>query len=146
MRDSRSGTYGVLALLFSVGLRCAALSAAPSALAGGLALLAAHTIARALIPAAMQIIPPARPDGLGHMAGQPDATIAAIAMGQGLLLCLLCLGAAAPYVVMLSVALVLGIIHLARRLLGGHTGDVLGAIEQAGEIATLLVAAGFWTC
>jgi adenosylcobinamide-GDP ribazoletransferase len=32
---------------------------------------------------------------------------------------------------------------LARRQIGGYTGDVLGAIEQAGEIVILLVAAAW---
>jgi adenosylcobinamide-GDP ribazoletransferase len=32
---------------------------------------------------------------------------------------------------------------LARHQVGGHTGDVLGALQQAGEIVVLLVAAAF---
>ena len=38
-------------------------------------------------------------------------------------------------------AAVLGVGHLARRLIGGHTGDVSGAAEQAAEVALLLAAA-----
>ncbi|MCA1910303.1 MAG: adenosylcobinamide-GDP ribazoletransferase, partial [Magnetospirillum sp.] len=56
MRDSRSGAYGVLALVFSVGLRAAALAAAPSALAGLGALVAAAAFSRACVPAVMQVL------------------------------------------------------------------------------------------
>ena len=32
----------------------------------------------------------------------------------------------------------------AQARIGGYTGDVLGAMEQAGEIAVLCVLSGFW--
>ena len=144
MRDSRSGAYGVLALVFSIGLRGAALAAAPSALAGLGALVAAAAWSRALIPAAMQIMPPARADGLGAGAGQPDATIAATAAMLGIALALAGLGLAAPLAVLAALAAAWGVVVLARRQLGGFTGDVLGAIQQCAEAAMLLAAAGAW--
>jgi adenosylcobinamide-GDP ribazoletransferase len=144
MRDSRTGAYGVLALLFTIGLRAAALAAAPSALAGLGALVAAAAWSRALIPAAMQVMPPARADGLGAGAGMPDATVAATAAVIGLLLALLGLGAAAAPAVLLALAAAWGVVVLARRTLGGFTGDVLGAIQQVAEIIVLLAAAGAW--
>lgn len=144
MRDSRTGAYGVLALIFTIGLRVAALAAAPSALAGLGALMAAAAWSRALIPAAMQVLPPARTDGLGAGAGQPDATVAATAAVLGLVLALLGLGLAAPAAVLLALAAAWGMVVLARRTLGGFTGDVLGAVQQVAEIAVLLAAAGAW--
>lgn len=144
MRDSRSGAYGVLALVFSIGLRAAALAAAPSALAGLGALVAAAAWSRALIPASMQIMPPARADGLGAGAGQPDATIAATAAMLGIALALAGLGLAAPLAVLAALAAAWGVVVLARRMLGGFTGDVLGAIQQMAEAAVLLAAAGAW--
>ena len=45
------------------------------------------------------------------------------------------------------VAAVLGalaVVMVARRSLGGYTGDVLGAVQQAAEIAILLAAAMVW--
>lgn len=144
MRDSRSGAYGVLALVFSIGLRAAALAAAPSALAGLGALVAAAAWSRALIPAAMQIMPPARADGLGAGAGLPDSTIAATAAMLGIALALAGLGLAAPLAVLAALAAAWGVVVLARRQLGGFTGDVLGAIQQCAEAAMLLAAAGAW--
>ncbi|MGE5518177.1 MAG: adenosylcobinamide-GDP ribazoletransferase [Bacteroidota bacterium] len=144
MRDSRTGAYGVLALLFSVGLRVAALAAAPTGLAGLGALVAAAAWSRALIPAAMQVMPPARADGLGAGAGVPDATVAATAAVLGLVLALLGLGLAAPLAVLVALAAAWGVVALARRTLGGFTGDVLGAVQQVAEMAVLLAAAGAW--
>lgn len=144
MRDSRTGAYGVLALLFTIGLRAAALAAAPSALAGLGALVAAAAWSRALIPAAMQVMPPARTDGLGAGAGVPDATVAATAAVLGLVLAVGGLGLAAPVAVLAGLAAAWAVVALARRTLGGFTGDVLGAVQQAAEMAVLLAAAGAW--
>ena len=85
MRDSRHGTYGILALVLSVGLRAAALAQTGEAIYAGLALIAAHAASRALLPAAMRALPPARDDGLGADAGRPGARsiLAAAAIGGG---------------------------------------------------------------
>jgi adenosylcobinamide-GDP ribazoletransferase len=143
MRDSRTGAFGVLALIFSIGLRASALASIPVGWSQCAALVAAASLSRALIPAAMQVMGPARPDGLGAGAGCPDATIAATAAGLGLLACLMGLGLSGTLAALLA-ALGLGgaVIWLARRTLGGYTGDVLGAVQQAAEIGVLLAAAG----
>ncbi|MBI5165255.1 MAG: adenosylcobinamide-GDP ribazoletransferase [Magnetospirillum sp.] len=144
MRDSRTGAFGVLALLFSVGLRSAALAAAPDALAGLGALMGAAALSRGVIPAAMQVLPPARRDGLGATAGTPDAGTAALAAGLGLGAALLGLGTAAAIAAVAAVAVAAAVTALARRVLGGYTGDVLGAVQQTTEIAVLLATAGAW--
>ncbi|MCR6629006.1 MAG: adenosylcobinamide-GDP ribazoletransferase [Magnetospirillum sp.] len=144
MRDSRTGAYGVLALLFTVGLRAAALAEAPTGLAGLGALVAAAAWSRALIPAAMQVMAPARTDGLGHGAGVPDASVAAAAAVVGIVLAFAGLGLAAPPAVLAGLAGALAVVAVARRALGGYTGDVLGGVQQAAEAAVLLAAAGVW--
>jgi adenosylcobinamide-GDP ribazoletransferase len=141
MRDSRSGTYGVMALIFSLGLRDAALAAltVPSA---GLALVAAHAVSRAALPLVMRRLGPARPDGLGASAGRPDDAAQAWCLGIALVVALLCLGLSRGIVALAVAALaVAAVAWLAQRQIGGHTGDVLGAAQQAGEIAVLLTAA-----
>lgn len=144
MRDSRSGAYGVLALVFSVGLRAAALAAAPSALAGLGALVAAAAFSRACVPAVMQVLPPARADGLGAGAGTPHAGIAAAALVLGAVLAGVGSGLAAAPAILVSVAVVAAFTWLARRQFGGYTGDVLGAAQQLAEIAFVLTLAGSW--
>ncbi|MSP89184.1 MAG: adenosylcobinamide-GDP ribazoletransferase [Alphaproteobacteria bacterium] len=141
MRDSRIGSFGVLALILSVGLRAAALSALP-AWAGAAALIAAHAGARGLLPMVMVRLVPARADGLAVRAGRPESDTALVAAVIGTAIALAALGLTAGAVAMLAAAgAAWAIAALARRLIGGYTGDVLGAIEQAEEIAVLIIAA-----
>ncbi|WP_239988575.1 adenosylcobinamide-GDP ribazoletransferase [Paramagnetospirillum kuznetsovii] len=145
MRQSSIGAYGVLALLFSVGLRVGALAAIPGGWRMAGALMAASALSRAMIPAAMQIMPPVRPDGLGAAAGVPDATVAATAAGLGLAVAALGIGlGGALAAAILAIVATLAVVMVARRVLGGFTGDVLGAVQQAAEIAILLAAAMVW--
>lgn len=140
MRDSRSGAYGVLALVFSVGLRAAALAALGDGEVLG-ALVAAHALARAALPVAMHRLDPARSDGLGADAGRPGTAVALWAGGIGILAALIALGGALGVVAVLAASAGMILLALlARRALGGYTGDVLGAIEQTGEIIMLLAA------
>ncbi len=145
MRDSRLGTFGGIALFFSLGIRVACLAEAPSWGAACGALVASGALSRALLPVAMQVMPPARPDGLGASAGVPDASRAALALLLGIVLVGVGGGVAAPSVVLLAGILVGGGIFAARRRLGGYTGDVLGALQQAGEVGVLLALAARWS-
>jgi adenosylcobinamide-GDP ribazoletransferase len=141
MRDSRSGAYGVMALIFSLGLRGAALAALTGSAAGP-ALIAAHAVSRAGIPLVMRFLAPARPDGLGASAGQPDDAAQAWCAGLAVAAALLCLGLSRGGVAVAVAAVAVAVVGLvARRQIGGHTGDVLGAVQQVGEIAVLLTAA-----
>jgi adenosylcobinamide-GDP ribazoletransferase len=144
MRDSRTGAFGVLALVFSVGLRTSALAALPHGWPATAALVAAAALSRALIPAAMQVMAPARPDGLGASAGVPDASVAAAAMGLALLAALAGGLGLGTILAILAAALgaALAVVAVARRVLGGYTGDVLGAVQQVAEAAALLAVAG----
>src|SRR5277367_87736 len=57
MRDSRNGAFGIIALVFSLALRGAALVAlAASSLGVGLALVAAHVVSRAALPIVMRFL------------------------------------------------------------------------------------------
>jgi adenosylcobinamide-GDP ribazoletransferase len=141
MRDSRNGAYGVMALIFSLGLRSAAL-AALTVPAAGLALIAAHAVSRAAVPLVMRFLGSARSDGLGASAGQPDDAAQAWCLGIALVVALLCLGFSHGIVVALAAAIAVAAVGiLARRQIGGYTGDVLGAAQQGAEIAVLLTAA-----
>ncbi len=145
MRDSRIGAYGALALIFSVGLRAAALAAIARPGAAILALIAAHAVSRACMPAVMDRMQPATEEGLGSGAGTPDRTALAIAAGSALVLALIVLGpAAGVWALLAAAAASFAIAAMAQRLFRGYTGDVLGAVQQAAEIAVLLAAASFY--
>ncbi len=141
MRDSRSGTYGVLALVFSVALRAAALATLTSPRAG-LALIAAHAVSRAFLPMVMRRLESAREDGLGVAAGQPDDAAIGWCLAIALVMALFCLGVGSGLLgLIVAAAAVAALAALARGQIGGYTGDVLGAAQQIGEIAMLLTAA-----
>ncbi len=141
MRDSRIGSFGVLALVLSVGLRAAALAALAAPLAAGAALVAAHALSRAVLPAAMIALPPARDDGLAAAGGRPAPIHAATALLLAGLLSLLALGPGAGSLGLLAGAgAAVLVIALAHAQIGGHTGDVLGAVQQVAETAVLLAA------
>jgi adenosylcobinamide-GDP ribazoletransferase len=142
MRDSAHGTYGILALVLGVGLRASALAAIGDPVFVGLALIAAHVASRAALPVSMILLQPTRADGLGAAAGRPSRTVATIAALIGAVIALATLG---PLTGALALLLTGGAVALAamlaRRQIGGYTGDVLGFFQQIGEIVMLLVAA-----
>jgi adenosylcobinamide-GDP ribazoletransferase len=141
MRDSRLGTYGALILMVSFAAKLAALAALPDAFVVQ-SLIAAHALARGVLPAMAMRLPYARKDGLAANAGRPDATTAAIAGALALVIALLSLpwsGALGAAVV--AAACAIGMAWLAQRQIGGQTGDVLGGAEQVGETAILVLLA-----
>ena len=142
MRDSRIGTYGACALALSLMLRWSALASIAEPFSVAMALVAAHASARAILPAFMRLVPQARSDGLSADAGRPPTAsiIAAgvlglIALGLGLGP----VGAIIGLVLLSSAAVVVARVSL--KQIRGQTGDVLGALEQIGEIMILLTAA-----
>lgn len=142
MRDSRQGTYGIVAIAASLGLRAAAVASAADPISAGLALIAAHAASRALLPPLMRLMMPARADGLGAAAGRPSVAGAIVSLVIGIAVALAALGPlrGAIALAIAGVAVALTAL-LAQRQIGGYTGDVLGAFQQIGEIAMLLVAA-----
>lgn len=136
MRDSRIGAYGTLALILSVSLRAAAIAQLANP-AG--ALIVAHAFSRALLPALMIQLPPASATGLAASAGSPAKADFMIALLIAIILSTPLLGVWMVPVLGVT-ALTFGVMTLlARRQIGGYSGDVLGALQQACEIAILIV-------
>jgi adenosylcobinamide-GDP ribazoletransferase len=137
MRDSRIGSYGALALGLAVLARAGALAALAEPAAVGAALVAAGATSRAALPAVMAALPQARADGLAVQAGRPHPLRAAAALLVAVLIALTLLGEAAPVALLVGALGALAIAVLARRQIGGYTGDVLGAVQQLTEIGVL---------
>ncbi|WP_252733605.1 adenosylcobinamide-GDP ribazoletransferase [Paracoccus marinaquae] len=131
MRDSRIGSFGAMALILTTALRIAALT-----VAGPAALIAAAACGRAGSVLAMVALVPARPDGLGRAAGRPSGAALGAALLIAALVCLPAGPAALPAALAGLVAALL-LMHRARRRLGGHNGDVLGAVSLGVETAML---------
>ena len=144
MRDSRIGTYGSLALIFSIGLRWAALSSL-GPLSGVLALLISNSSARAIMTIAMQFSSYARLDGLGKQTNDMPTSNFFIAIGIAFIIATI-LGWHWGIIAMLLASLTawLFLKRLEARL-GGYTGDGLGAMEQIAEITILITLAGAWS-
>jgi adenosylcobinamide-GDP ribazoletransferase len=141
MKDSRTGSYGVLALWAVLTIKTATLAGLPPATAA-LALLLSHGAARAFPVVVMATLnyagdPQAAKLGPSPMGVRPYEALIALLLGLAPLLVL-----AQPLQALSGVALaatgaaVLALV--ARRLIGGFTGDVLGGVEQLAELGLLL--------
>lgn len=138
MRDSRIGAYGALALILSVGLRAAALIKLANP-AG--ALIAAHALSRGALPGLMVDLPPASSTGLAANAGKPTERDYIIALFLGILITAPFGGRWLTCALMANAAAYVALKLLAKRQIGGYSGDVLGALQQVVEIAILLTLA-----
>ncbi|WP_036260570.1 adenosylcobinamide-GDP ribazoletransferase [Methylocapsa aurea] len=148
MRDSRIGAFGALALALALYLRVASLTVMAGhklALAGAVLIgAAALSRAAALIPQAL--LPPARNDGAGFCAGKPEPEALAAAACLAILFALTPIIAGAGLGKALAgaaagIGAALAFTALAKRQIGGQTGDVAGGAQQLSEIAFYLVFA-----
>jgi len=147
MKDSRHGTYGVAALCLSLLLRVSALAAiaAIQPFSAAFIWLAAMVLARSGALWLTVALPPARPDGISAAVGRVSRPAFFMGAIFALILAMI-LGAPgaglAGYLlaVALAAATAWGVTLLSRRLVGGQTGDLIGALQALIEIVAL---AGF---
>ena len=141
MKDSRVGTYGVCALVLVLGLKVAVLASTPMA---ACLLLAAHGLGRAAAVVVMRVTPYAPSGEAGKWKPVPQGVRTSEVL-VALLIAAWPLVFLPPGAALLGIAggavLAIAMALLARRLIGGHTGDVLGAVEQLFEVGFLLGAA-----
>jgi adenosylcobinamide-GDP ribazoletransferase len=143
MKDSRIGAYGALALAFGTALRIAALAEWPL-WTGVAALIAVHATAR-ITPAFVLSRMAYKGDIAAMKVAYEESPIRAEEFRFALLVAVVALLPLA-FISLTSVVsgLLLGgglaaaLAAWSRRLIGGYTGDVLGAIEQVFEIGFLL--------
>jgi adenosylcobinamide-GDP ribazoletransferase len=148
MRDSQIGTFGALALVLSVYVRAASLAsiADESLSLAATVLIGAAALSRsaALIPLAL--LPPARQDGAGFAAGKPEPLALGAAACLALVFALFPVAAGSGLArTILAIAVATGAAYatvpLAKKHIGGQTGDVAGAAQQLSEIAFYLAFA-----
>jgi adenosylcobinamide-GDP ribazoletransferase len=140
MKDSRVGSYGVLALVLVTLARWSALTTVVAA--GGLwGLIAVGALSRAPMGLVMSALPNARGGGLSHATGRPSAQVALAGAGVAVGIAFLSAGWVALPMLALA-ALAVGLLaRSAQRRIGGQTGDILGAAQQLAEVACLAVLA-----
>src|SRR3712207_2467220 len=147
MRDSRIGSFGASALFLSLALRIGTVAALASRIDDAdviAAILIVSSLSRSAGLMPLVFLPPARLDGVSKSVGQPAretfwlaagiAAVLAIVIGslaglpsQGIALMLVLSGLAG-----------FALMGFAARHLGGQTGDIAGAAQQAAEIAALI--------
>ena len=139
MRDSRIGTYGVIAICLSILLRWSMLAALFSAGAIVGPIIAAAALSRVPLVALMCWLKPARTGGLSASVGRPEPETLVLAAAVALLLALLFTGFAALPAAAIAALIGWGVARVALAKIQGQTGDVLGASQQLAEIGILAV-------
>ncbi len=143
MKDSRIGSFGVLAMIVAVGLKVFAL-ASLGAFAGCLAMLAAEGASRAVFAPLVRKGKPAKPEGLGARIGKVESDTVSASLLLGLLCAVLGLGPVSGLIAAGLLALAMkGFYGFVEERLGGYTGDALGAAQQISAVIVLLVASAF---
>lgn len=148
MKDSRIGTYGVLALLLYVLLLCETMTGLVSRGVSPLVFWAADAFAKCLASTLIRFLPYARGEseaknGLVYASvSGAEWAVCVVAGMLPLLLFMLFSPIIAPGWMMfpagLSLILLGGLVSLMRRRIGGYTGDCCGATFLMLELAFLL--------
>ncbi len=140
MRDSRVGSFGLVAVVLLLVAEVAALAAMSPAKAI-VALVIAGAVSRWTLLVMIALVPYVRHAGLGVAAGGPHRRFDLV-LGSAItvLVCLLdWRRSVAAVLVAMLIAAVIGV--LARRRIGGATGDVYGATAELSQLGALIVFA-----
>lgn len=146
MKDPRVGSFGAIALVLSLGLRIVLLAAVVERAGAGhafLALIGVEAASRAAMVWVWQALPSARPGGVADRVGAPDMQATGFALAAGAALAVVTylpiVGLAGIMVSgILAAAATFGLAALARAMIGGQTGDVLGAAQQVAAMSLLI--------
>lgn len=150
MKDSRIGSYGTVGIVLLLLAKAAALTAlaASSPSTAAAALLVAHPLSRLASTSLIHFLPYVREDESSRskpLARRLDRGELGCAAASGLAPLLL-VGWTPALAVLIAVALTtFWLARMFQRRLGGYTGDLLGAAQQASELACyvgLLAASG----
>lgn len=155
MKDSRIGSYGMLALMLVTMARWSALTALIVFGNHWVALIATGAVSRAPMALMMSQLPNARGEGLSHATGRPSGQVALVGAGIALTIVVLAnglsligaeialsdaalsTGVSALGLAALTLLVMVLVSILALRRIGGQTGDILGATQQLAEAACL---------
>lgn len=137
MKDSRVGSYGVLALVLVTLARWSALTAILVHGGHWAALVATGALSRAPMGLVMALLPNARGTGLSHATGRPGLATALLGVALAVALAAGTSGWTAVPLVFATLGVTLWLAFTALRRIGGQTGDILGATQQLAEVACL---------
>jgi adenosylcobinamide-GDP ribazoletransferase len=146
MKDSATGSYGALALIFSVFLRAALFATIIDELdtfQAVLVLIGTEAGSRSVMVKLWQTLPSVRLGGVADQSGTPSAEAANHALIIGAAVLAICYGAAGGLfgivvAACLTTPVYFGFSALCREKIGGQTGDTLGAMQQLATNSLLL--------
>ncbi len=130
--DVHIGAFGLAVGVMQLLLKWTALEAQPNLIP----LLVAPVLARAALLIPMNLFPSARDESLGARAREGN-------WGIGLLIAAPAALLAPQLAVVAVIAAVLVALYASRRLNGGISGDIYGAIVEITEVVVLVAALGF---
>lgn len=135
MRESTVGTYAVVALILCIALRLVLLFSAAEIGQAAILFLVMAVMSRSAMPFMMRILPPARDNGLSKGAGRPDWLPILVGFAMAAAITLFLAGFAAMLAVITATVLAVLVVRtVAKRQIGGQTGDVLGATQICAEL------------
>lgn len=140
MKDSRIGSYGVIALIIALSIRANSIASFPVSLQTLLIFVIVGACSRGCIVVLMRALPSAKADGLAKSSGRPsyERTIATLLFA---LCSLLFIGNFLTVILAVSAltALCFIIYNIAKNNFGGITGDIYGATQQISEVLLLVI-------
>ena len=146
MAEPRAGAFGVGVGASTLTLRWAALAAIKPGASSVLLLGGLWCLSRTAMAAVARTVPYARIEGGLASAFSGPARWWSLVAGTVAAVALTAAWRVGPGLVAIAVAATgaIGVVGLARRRIGGYTGDVLGALGVVAETAGLVVAAARW--
>ncbi len=140
MKDSRIGAFGATALGIALIARWSGIEGLAGAERLFWPLLAVGAASRLPMVFVMFFLPPARSDGMAAGVGLPPPASLAGATAIALILGLIAFGWGGFLLLFWVLVAPLPLVFLAKSLIDGQTGDILGGCQQLAEIAALAVA------
>jgi adenosylcobinamide-GDP ribazoletransferase len=142
MKDSRHGTFGVCAIVLLLIVRVTAIGSAANPLAGAGILFTSQVMSRSGALWLTAALPSARSGGASAGAGQVSRQAFGIGAVFTVVLSFVLAGFAVGILGLiiaygLAALVVWGWITLCRRMIGGQTGDLIGALQALIEISVL---------
>jgi adenosylcobinamide-GDP ribazoletransferase len=142
MKDSRIGSFGAIALVLIIVGRYASIKDLIQIESLFWPLIAAASISRVPMVAAMVFMQNARADGLSASVGKPSQISLIVAAVIGTITCLISAGILGLLVVLCACLGALPILYASYKKINGQTGDILGASQQTAELMALACLVG----
>ena len=144
MKDSQVGSFGVLALIILMSARMAALTNLPATANTIILIVTLAMISRLMMVFYLYVLPAARTNGLGNQASNPELVSVLAATVICIPALMYCGNVIVPSLIT-ATGTALGFAWLAKRQVGGQTGDVCGACQLLSETAGWVIMAGMIT-